>query len=296
MALANGLAVIGWEGVPDLAGFAGDWDGLRALIAERYPSSSASTVSNWAGQLWRFLEMKEGDLVVLPLKLQPAIAMGRVAGPYEYRADLGELAHHTRKIAWRPENVPRSTVKQDLLYSLGAFMTVCEIQRNSAESRLTQVFEGQTDPGLVLADAAPAQGPNAVALPDAAPRDLEVEGRDRIANYLYNHFQGQKMVRVVTGILQAQGFWVKAGPEAGADSGVDAIAGRGSLGLDSPRIAIQVKVKGQIGTSDLDNLEGAISKFGADHGLMVSWGGFSNKAQDKPESEASMFGAGISGT
>lgn len=51
---------------------------------------------------------------------------------------------------------------------------------------------------------------------------------------------------------------------------------------DPPRIAVQVKMRAdQVGTQELDGLEGAIVKFGADHGLMVSWGGFSTKAREQ---------------
>jgi restriction system protein len=160
-------------------------------------------------------------------------------------------------------------------------MTVCEIQRNDADRRLTAVFDGKPDPGIEVGSVS-APGPDVAPGVETAPRDLEVEGRDQIGSYLYSQFQGQKMVRVVSGILRAQGFWVKERPEAGADGGVDAVAGRGSLGLDSPRIVVQVKVRAdQVGTGELDALEGTIAKFGADHGLIVSWGGFSSKAREQ---------------
>lgn len=90
IALSEGLAVAGWDELPDLSEVKGNWENLRAMLARAYPNASANTLGNWAGQLWRFLEMKDGDLVVLPLKLQPAFVMGRVAGPYKYRDDLGQ--------------------------------------------------------------------------------------------------------------------------------------------------------------------------------------------------------------
>ena len=54
--------------------------------------------------------------------------------------------------------------------------------------------------------------------------------------------------------------------------GVDILAGRGSLGLDAPRLCVQVKS----GTSDVNvlrALQGTMHKVKADHGLLVSWGG-----------------------
>ena len=50
-------------------------------------------------------------------------------------------------VHWKRVNVPRSAVQQDLLHSLGAFMTVCEITRNDGAWRLQQILESGNDPG-----------------------------------------------------------------------------------------------------------------------------------------------------
>jgi restriction system protein len=78
--------------------------------------------------------MQVGDIIAIPLKGQPQIALARVTGPYEYRIDLGDV-HHVRKVEWVRPNVPRGEFKQDLLNSLGAIMTVCQIQRHNAAER-----------------------------------------------------------------------------------------------------------------------------------------------------------------
>jgi len=56
---------------------------------------------------------------------------GWVEGSYQYRPDLGD-AHHARPVKWLRTDVPRTTFRQDLLYSLGAFMTVRQIKRNNS--------------------------------------------------------------------------------------------------------------------------------------------------------------------
>lgn len=60
----------------------------------------------------------------------------------------------------------------------------------------------------------------------------------------------------------------------GKDGGVDILAGRGSLGLDSPRLCVQVKSGSE--TSDVNvlrALQGTMHNVKADNGLLVSWGG-----------------------
>jgi len=75
-------------------------------------------------------------------------------------------------------------------------------------------------------------------------------------------------------VLKADGWVTKVSP-AGADGGVDILAGRGSLGLDQPRLCVQVK--SQTTPADVTvyrTLQGAMQSFKAEQGLLVCWGGF----------------------
>jgi len=100
--------------------------------------------ANEAGQVWTFIHrMKEGDLVILPSKFHASVAIGKVTGPYKYRTDLSDHTLHTRSVEWITTDIPRTAFDQDLLYSLGAFMTVCQIQRNNAEVRIKNILNGK---------------------------------------------------------------------------------------------------------------------------------------------------------
>ena len=92
------------------------------------------------------------DIVVMPVKTRSQIAVGKVTGGYRYLKDAVE-GKHAIQVNWLRPNLPRSTFKQDLLYSFGAFMTVCEISRNNALERVQAVLTGKKDAGDVLADA-----------------------------------------------------------------------------------------------------------------------------------------------
>lgn len=69
--------------------------------------------------------------------------MGRVKGPYVYNPNNPEGAKHTRPVEWFKE-IPRDKIDRDILYSLGASMTVCRIQRNNAEERIVRIIEGKS--------------------------------------------------------------------------------------------------------------------------------------------------------
>ena len=89
-------------------------------------------------------------------------------------------------------------------------------------------------------------------------------------------------------MLEAQGFQVSVSLP-GPDGGVDILAGKGSMGFDSPRICVQVKSGRQVsGVKVFRELQAVTQTFKADHGLLVSWGGFARPAEQ--EARAMHFG------
>lgn len=112
----------------------GTREALLNSLRQHYPDEEQTTLQNWSRQLWAFAKRMElGDLIVLPLKGTDSLAIGKVTGDYEYKPDNPPEAKQTRPVKWLHTDLPRSRFDQDLLYSFGAFMTVCQIKRNRAE-------------------------------------------------------------------------------------------------------------------------------------------------------------------
>ena len=266
LALENGVAVIGWDELPELSSIQ-DRSELTALMEATYPEASRKTRMNWESQVWPFVSvMTKGDLVALPLKSRSAVALGRVSGPYRYRDDLTGV-HHTRAVEWVTEK-QRSELDQDLLYSLGAFMTVCRIKRNRAEERVAAMLTGKAPPRLRIEDK--DEGTSDL---DAAP-DLEQFAKDQIRDFISRRFRGHRLTELVAALLTVQGYQVRVSPE-GPDGGIDIIAGRGPLGFEHPRLAVQVKSGDDpVDVKVLRELQGVMKNFGAEQGLFVSWGGY----------------------
>jgi restriction system protein len=146
-ALDNGVVTIHWNELPDLDTVP-DREELANLYRQSNPTASPAKVANPVGQVWAFkARMQEGDLAVLPLHIQSAIAIGKITGPYQYRTDPGSEVLHTRPIEWIRTDLPRTAFDQDILHSFGALMTVCKIRRNNAEQRIRAVLAGNADPG-----------------------------------------------------------------------------------------------------------------------------------------------------
>jgi restriction system protein len=273
-ALDNGLAIIGFREISSLEG-AKDYDTVLNQVAAALPGAKPRAIGNFAGQIWAFaLAMKEGDIVVLPRKLTSQVALGLVKGPYQYRM-VGAEYRHVRPVEWLRTDVPRTVFEQDLLYSFGAFMTVCNISRNDAERRVAAVLEGKPDPGPSLAlDKPTRQTPVLTDGPPAAVPDLAQLAHDQIVAHIQVRFAGHALAALVDAVLRTEGWVTKVSPP-GTDGGVDILAGRGSLGLDAPRLCVQVK--SQNSPADVTvyrTLQGTMQSFKAEQGLLVCWGGF----------------------
>jgi restriction system protein len=273
-ALEGDLAIIGFRDIPSLES-AKDYDSVFALVEAHMPGAKPRAIGNRAGQLWAFaVAMQEGDLVVMPRKLTSQLALGRVTGPYRYLKVGGE-ARHTRSVKWERPDVPRTAFEQDLLHSFGAFMTVCNISRNDAERRVAAALAGKDDPG-------PRVTPDKTKKAGAAPPSVEPEevldlgqlAHDQIVAHIQSRFAGHALSALVDAVLRADGWMTKVSPP-GADGGVDILGGRGPLGLDEPRLCVQVK--SQNSPADVTvyrTLQGTMQTYKAEQGLLVCWGGF----------------------
>lgn len=267
-AIEKKVVTIDWNDLPDLSQIT-DRQQLVSLFGKTFPDDSAARISNHVGQVWAFCgRIQKGDLVVLPLKTQSAIAIGRVTSDYEYRTDLGESIRHVRRVNWLRTDIPRTSFDQDLLYSFGAFMTVCQIKRNNAEERINAKLNGS------MATVSQPEFGETETDQDDGMLDISQAASDQILDFIQRKFAGHNLAKIVDAVLQAEGYLTRVSP-AGPDGGVDILAGSGPMGFDAPRLCVQVKSSATpADVSVLRELQGILPSFQANQGLLVSWGGF----------------------
>lgn len=249
-----------------------DTKAILEHLRKAYPDAPENRLGTWARQKRVFIaSIKPGDWVVVPRKHRATIALGEVTGPYEYDPKAAPLYRHSRKVKWLNTEIPRSAFDQDLLYSFGAFMTICEVKRNDAERRVRALAAA----GWKQAAAKKPKPPTDEEDEEQGEAvDLERLARDQIAKLLASKFKGHGMALLVEALLKAQHYTTFRSPE-GPDKGVDILAAPGPLGFGEPRIAVQVKSgDAPVDRPTLDQLIGAMQNVNADQGLLVSWGGF----------------------
>jgi len=273
----------GWKEVPDLSSCVTREDVAKVARAT-WPASSDALINNYTGQLWALRSrIKKDDLIAMPLRTTKKIALGRVSGEYTYRRDDPEPdKRHVVPVEWIRTDLPRTVVKQDLLFTLGSSLSVFAPSKNNAVARLESLLAHGSDPGtLGTAPSSPSAeiaNEQAVDEPEMSA-DIGEVALDQITARIAEEFAGHGLAALVAAVLGAEGYQCNVSPP-GPDGGIDISAGKGPLGLDSPRLLVQVKSGAQIGAPVVSQLHGVMSTYGADQGLLVAWGGLSKPARD----------------
>lgn len=282
-AISNGVTGGGWAEIPDLTNCS-TRDDVQAVVAATFPDDPVNRRANYTGQLWALRgRIAPGDVVALPLKTTGEIAIGRVDRGYEYVASEPDPAkRHLLRVTWLVEDLPRSAIKQDLLYTLGSALTVFAPSRGFALERLKTIARTRQDPGQLPFKDSPLTAPQRAASdevdePETRP-DIAEHARDQILTKVAETFKGHELTALIGAILEGEGF-VCEPSLGGADGGVDIVAGRGLLGMDSPKLVAQVKSGGQVGDQIVRDLLGTMQHVGAEQGLLVAWEGVSGPAK-----------------
>ncbi|RCK18832.1 restriction endonuclease [Thalassospira profundimaris] len=258
-------------------------DAVLAHLQDVMPDEGKNRLRNFSAQLNQFVNQIEiGDFVVMPRKVTNGVAIGIVTGGYHFDADSD--FKHSRAVEWKEESLPRDTFKQDLRHSFGAFMTICQIKRNSALERVQAVLETGIDPGVLLGK----QGQASKSLPLNGAEDDEAEdyqtdiediAHQQIISLIKSEFAGHALADLIAEIMRVEGYTTKVSAP-GADGGVDILAAGGTLGLGEDRICVQVKSGDGVANHDVVlRLIGSVSNSQAQTGLLVSIGGVNAVAQ-----------------
>ncbi len=124
-------------------------DKVKDALRSHYPDAGDRTISNRAGQLWRIrTDVRVGDLVVMPHKTEPHVALGTVTREYAYAGDDPDAEWpHVVSVNWRRPQLPWTAIQEDLRLSLNAQQSLFRIERHDGAWRFRQLLETGQDPG-----------------------------------------------------------------------------------------------------------------------------------------------------
>jgi len=235
------------------------------------PEMKPGAIPIQAGQLFRFVhEVKTGDRVIYPRKIDRTLLWGEIATPYIYDRTLNPDFPHRRGVRWL-RSLSRDAFSQGALYELGSTLTLFEVRNFAAE--FIQRFE---PPSGRANDKFPA--PSEDETQARVARDIAETTKDFISKKLKTDLKGFPLEPFVADLFRAMGYNAQA-TRATRDDGVDVTAHRDELGIEPPILKIQVKAhEANVGSDVVKAFYAMI--YDRDVGIFITTGGFTAAALD----------------
>ncbi|MCK6639651.1 MAG: restriction endonuclease [Bacteroidia bacterium] len=264
--LEKKIGAIGWNKIGDLSKVKEPLE-IKDKLRTAYSDYSEGQINNFAGQIYRFrCEFQKGDKVLTYDPNTRKYWIGEVKSDYTYKGKETEY-HHVREVNWS-KSVPRDVLSTSTKNSLGSTLTIFSIPQEVEEELLRAHEENKNVEEVV----APVKDETLEILKD----DFEAKARgfisDKILLLNWDEFQ-----ELVAGLLRGMGYKTFISPK-GSDRGKDIVASPDGLGLENPRIVVEVKHrKGTMGAPEIRSFLGGLRP--SDKGLYVSTGGFTKEAK-----------------
>ena len=262
-----GIIAIGYGGHFSLANLRTRQEVGKAFDQE-HPTGKKNRGST-VGQLHRFRnEMQSGDWVVTYDSTTREYLVG-VMGEYEFRQGLIENLPHTRRVDWQ-HRVSRDLLSGSAKNRLNSLLTIFEIP-DFVRDEILYATRGETTRPTPPQEDLEAEQDLTIL------RDEVIERAREYVKDMVMALDWEQMQDLVAGILRAMGYKTRVSPP-GSDRGRDIVASPDGLGLDHPRIVVEVKHRQQQVSADLVRaFLGGLKSI--DRGLYVSSGGFSKDAK-----------------
>lgn len=272
---------IGWSKLENIASI-NTLQEVKILLRNSYPGYKDGKINITAGQILRFVhEFKKDDEVITYDPEERLYHVGNVISGYEYSSGFITDKPHVRKVNWKG-TVSRDVLSAGARNTLGSIMTIIAIPeevRKEIHEQMRKEQRGNNETGKELEPdlAEPEEEAEELELikEDVIEKSNEFI-KDKIAN-----LDWEQMQELVAGILRGMGYKTRISPK-GPDRGRDILASPDGLGLEEPRIIVEVKHRsGHMGANEIRSFTGGLRV--GDRGIYVSTGGFTKEARYEAE-------------
>lgn len=267
--LNKSIIAIGWKSIGDMS-IIDKIDKIKELVIKNYPDDKTGSVNMSAGQIYRFIkEFKIGDAAMTYNPSERVYWIGEITSDYKYNEEICEYPN-IRNIKWI-NKIQRDKLSISTKSSLGGLMTLFEIS-NPARDEIFNLLDNSDKPFVKIE--------NEKEKLEEIKDDFIAQSFEFIKDKILS-LDWEEMQELVAGILRAMGYKTRISPK-GADRGKDIIASPDGLGLEEPKIMVEVKHRqGQMGSQELRSFLGGLRD--RNKGLYVSTGGFSKDARYEAE-------------
>lgn len=281
--LEKGMVAIGWGELGQI-----DGDKTKPQILQHYkgifPDHSDSQAQVGVSQVLRFIkEIKIGDTAITYDRNRRVYYIGEVLSEAIWSQDGNVELAHIRKVKW-VHLTYRDGLTSEAKNTLGAIQTLFQVKKQVAkelQDKAKPLEQGEKEPTEIII----------ISQPTATEELFEQEIRKGLIERTEEAIE-ERIIRLdwanaqelFAGILRAMGYRTTVSPR-GADRGFDIFASPDGLGLQEPRIFVEVKHRPRPTTSI--NSQAVRSFLGGrsenDKCLFVSTGGFTKDARYEAE-------------
>ena len=266
----NKYIAIGWEKLGDITSIKSISE-IKTLMENKYTEYNKQKIGLNVSQVNKFLlEMKVNDYVLTYNSEARIYSLGKIVSGYRYNGDL--YYKNIRDVTWL-ESFSRDILTNTSKYSLGSLSTVFEVNEEVRKEIIDKIIKKSASKNITI-----LQNQDDDSL-DIIKEDYEEKSIEFIKDKI-SELDWEKMQDLVAAIIRSLGFKTKIS-KAGPDRGKDIFASPDCLGLNDPRILIEVKHRnGQMGSHEIRSF---ITAVGSGKGIYVSTGGFTKDAKYEAE-------------
>lgn len=270
----EGFVGIGWPQLGDLSKLSANREAFKAAIKVAYTDAKPGSIPVQAGVLFRFLhEVKPGDLVVYPSKVDRMVNLGEVAGPYQYQPLKNPTYPNMLPVKWL-KHLPREDFSQDALYEIGSFITLFAVKNYRYE--FLAALDGSPLPNPT--ENATEERRDDATVSKAVASQAEETTQDFVIRQLKTAIDAYQFEQFVAHLLECMGYHARVTPKSG-DGGVDVIAHKDELGFEPPVIKVQCKqITNPVGRPEVTQLLGNVES--REYGLYVTLGSYTKDARE----------------
>ncbi len=268
----NSVVAIGWRETGPILSTATDTE-LETVFSRTFPSAKPGSRRVWQAQVRRFLaDVQPGDPVATYDPNERVYLLGTIVGQPEWRD--GPLPR-VRAVKWTHRAL-RDGLTVETRNGLGSIATLFRANQEASDELWSKGEPIDNASGQVV----PLVVPKGEEAPENSESILREEVQLKAEQFIEDRIaqlDWKQMQELVAGILRAMGYHATVAAD-GADRGVDIFASPDGLGLQEPRIFVEVKHRnGAMGADELRAFLGG--RRAGDRCLYVSTGGFTKEAR-----------------
>lgn len=263
------IVAIGWYELGDMSKFRNSEE-IKEAVKEKNPDSKQGQINISASQASKFrFDFQKGDYVVSYDPDRREYLVGEILSDYEFNTKLSEF-HNVRMVKWFG-TVSRDNLSEPTKNTLGAISTIFDLGRD-ASSEILRLLKGKEE----TVENAEVKGAGLETIKEDVVSRAHEFIKDKILALSWEDMQ-----ELTAGLLRGMGYKTIVSPK-GPDRGRDIQASPDGLGLEEPRIIVEVKHrKGQMGSKEIKGFIGGLRS--GSKGLYISTAGFSKEAKYEAE-------------